>query len=76
LYFVTGLVGFVIGFIVWFMLSYLLARSIMWIEARHPQLVGSKGMRVSEIIVCGVIVLGCLALAFWIARALWLEIKH
>lgn|GEM_PF-1105826 len=76
LYFVTAIAGFVIGFIVWFMLSYVLARSIMWIEARHPQLVGSKGMRVSEIIACGVIVLGCLALAFWIARLLWLEMKH
>ncbi len=76
MYFVAALIGFLGGFIVWFIVSYALARSIMWIEARNPQLVGSKGMRAGEIIACGLIVLGCIALAFWIALVLWLEMKR
>jgi hypothetical protein len=76
LYFVAALIGFVIGVIAWFIISYVLARSILWIETRRPHLVGSKAMRTGEIIACSVIVLGCLALAFWIALVVWLEMKR
>jgi len=46
-----------------------------WIEDRRPELVGSKGLRVGEAVACGALVLATFALAFWIIRLLWVQVR-
>jgi hypothetical protein len=68
LYFVVGLAALAMGFMMWFITSPWVAASILWAENHYPQLVGTKSMKVSEMIICGLQVFGCFALAIWIAR--------
>jgi hypothetical protein len=68
LYVIAGLVGLAVCVIVWYITSRWIVSSIFWIEHRYPQVIGTKAIRVSEVIVCGLQVLGSFALAFWIAR--------
>jgi hypothetical protein len=75
LYFLAIIVGVTTAVIVWFLASHWIATSMAWVEDHRPQLVGSKTLRVGEVIVCGALVLASFALAFWIARLLWLQIK-
>lgn len=67
--------GLTIGITVWFLASHLIASSITRVEDRHPELVGSKQLRVGEAVACGALVLSTFALAFWIIRALWVQIR-
>ena len=67
MYFVIGIITLAIGFCLWFVTSPFVASFILWAESRYPQLVESKSMKASEIILCGLQVLGCFALALWIA---------
>ena len=69
-YVIAGIVAVLVCFVLWFIASRWLAASILWTESRYPHLAGSRGLRVGEIIACGLLVLACLALAFWVARLL------
>jgi hypothetical protein len=69
-YVVAGIVGVFIAFMLWFIAARWIAASILWAESRYPHLVGSKGLRVGEIIACTALVIACFTLAFWIARML------
>ena len=66
----AGLAGFAVGFIVWYITSRWIASSIFWVEHRYPQMIGTKAIKVSEVIACGLQVFASMALAFWIARLL------
>jgi hypothetical protein len=67
LYFVIGVITLALGFCLWFVTSPFVASFILWAESRYPQLVESKGMKASEIVLCGLQVLACFVLALWIA---------
>ncbi len=56
------------AFVSWMVTSHAVAASIIWAEARYPRLAGTKGMRAGEAALCGLVVLLCFALAFWIAQ--------
>jgi uncharacterized membrane protein YecN with MAPEG domain len=75
LYFLAGIVGLTVGFIVWLIASHRIATMITRVEEGHPELAGSKRLRVSEAVACGVLFLSCLALAFWTAWLIWLQMK-
>jgi hypothetical protein len=64
---ITGLVGIVVGVIIWYITSRWVAASIFWVEHRYPQMIGTRALRVSEAVVCGLQVFASLALAFWLA---------
>ncbi|MFY9556678.1 MAG: hypothetical protein WAV47_18350 [Blastocatellia bacterium] len=72
--FLASVAGLTIGTIVWFIASHWIAVSIDTVEARHPELVGSKQLRLGEAFVCGGLFLACVGLAFWIMRILWGQI--
>jgi hypothetical protein len=75
LYILAIIAGLTIGITIWFLASHWIASSITWIEDRHPELAGSKQLRVGEAIACGALVVATFALAFWIIRLLWLQIR-
>jgi ABC-type phosphate transport system permease subunit len=75
LYFLAAIPALIIGIIVWFLASHWIAASIEWVENRRPDLVGSKQLRVGEAVICGGLVLATFALAFWIMRLLWTQMK-
>jgi hypothetical protein len=66
LHFIGAGLGLFAGLIMWFTGSHWLASSILWAEDRYPKLIGSKGLRVYEVIICGLLVLGCFAIAAWV----------
>ena len=65
---ITALVGLAMGVVLWYITSRWIASTIFWVEHRYPQLIGTRAIKVSEIFVCGLQVLACLSLAFWLAR--------
>ena len=69
-YVIAVILGLFIAFILWFVMARWIAASIVWVESRYPHLIGSRGMRVSEVVACGLLVLACFAIAFWIAQLL------
>ena len=75
LYVLAIIVGLTIGITVWFLASHWIASSITWVEDRRPELVGSKQLRVGEAVACGALVLATFALAIWITRMLWIQIR-
>jgi len=75
LYFLATIAGLTIAVIVWFLVSHWIETSIEWIEDHRPELVGSKRLRLGEVIACSALVLASFALAFWITRLLWLQMK-
>lgn len=70
---VAGIAGLTVGFIVWVTASHWIAASMAWVEDRQPELAGSRPLRVAEAFVCGLLFVGCLGLAFWIARMIWIQ---
>jgi hypothetical protein len=70
---VGGIAGLTVGFIVWLTASHFIATSMAWVEDRQPELVGSRKLRIAEAFVCGALFVGCLGLAFWIARMIWTQ---
>ena len=70
---VAVIVGLLAGLIAWCGASYFVVHSVVWIESRRPELVGSKALRAFEVAVCSGLVLACFALGFWVARLLWME---
>lgn len=76
MYILAGIAGLIAGTIVWFIASHWIASSITWVEDRRPVLVGSKRLRFGEAIACLALFLACFALAFWIMRLLWVQIKQ
>ena len=75
MYFLAVIAGLTVGIIVWFFASHWIASSITWVEDRRPEMVGSKQLRIGEAVACGALVLACVALAFWIARLLWVQAR-
>ncbi|HKY04961.1 MAG TPA: hypothetical protein VJQ56_08725 [Blastocatellia bacterium] len=69
-YVIAVILGLFIAFILWFVMARWIAASIVWVESRYPHLLGSRGMRVSEAVACGLLVIACFAIAFWIAQLL------
>jgi len=68
-----GIAGLTVGFIVWLTASHWIAASMAWAEDRQPYLIGSTRLRIAEAFVCGLLFVGCLGLAFWIARMIWTQ---
>ena len=66
MYFVIGIITLAISICLWFVSSPLVASFVLWAESRYPQMVESKSMKASEIILCGLQVLACFALALWV----------
>ena len=64
---IAALVGFALGVIFWYITARWIALTIFWVEHRYPQVIGTRAIKISEVLVCGLQVLACLALAFWIA---------
>jgi len=75
LFLLGGIIGLTVGFVVWLVASHWVAVYIAGVEDRQPALVGSKQLRVMEAVICGALFLACLALAFWIARLVWVQAK-
>ncbi len=75
MYFLAVIVALAIGVVVWLLASHWIATYIAWVEDRRPALVGSKQLRAIEAVACGALFLVCLALASWIARLIWIQIK-
>ena len=75
MYLLAGIAGLAVGFVVWLFASHGIAASIAWMEDRRPKLVGSRQLRAAEAVVCGVLFLGCLALAFWLAWLIGTQTK-
>ena len=67
MYIIAALIGIAIGVIFWAITSPWVVLTIFWVEQRYPQVVGTRAIRVSEVVVCGLQVFTCLGLAFWIA---------
>jgi hypothetical protein len=63
LHFIGASLGLFAGLIMWFTASHWLASSVLWAENRFPRLIGSKRLRVYEIVICGLLVLACFAIA-------------
>lgn len=71
----AGIAGLTAGVIAWLLASHWIAASIAWAEDRRPALVGSRQLRAAEAVACGALFLACLALAGWLAWAIWIQIK-
>ena len=69
MHFIAASLGLILGMTVWFVASHLLASSIIWVENRYPKMEGSKSMRAYETVICGLLVLGCFAIAIWVLRS-------
>lgn len=65
---IAGLIGLVAGVIIWYITSRWIVASIFWVEHRYPQMIGTRAIRISEAVVCGLQVIASLALGFWLAR--------
>jgi hypothetical protein len=70
LYFIAIASGFAVGLVVWVVASHGIAASITRAEARQPHLFGTRRLRAGEAIACGLLLVACLALAYWIAWAM------
>jgi len=70
LFFLSLLVGLIIAIAVWFAASALIAYAIIQAEQKFPRMAESKITIAGEVVACLTLVLGCLGLAFWIAKAL------
>ena len=64
---IAALIGIAIGFIFWVITSPWVVLTIFWVEQHYPQVVGTRAIRISEAVVCGLQVFACMGLAFWIA---------
>lgn len=69
-YVIAAILGLLIAFALWFIMARWIAASLLWFESRYPNLIGSRGVRMSEIVACSVLVIACFAIAFWVARLL------
>jgi hypothetical protein len=67
LHIIAALIGIAIGVIFWVITSPWVVLTIFWVEQRYPQVVGTRAIRISEAVVCGLQVFACLGSAFWIA---------
>lgn len=69
------LCGFGIGIVAWFLMSHWVALWLNHVEDDNPKMVQSRTLRVYEFLACGVVFVGCLALALWLSRLFWLQWK-
>jgi len=67
LHIIAALIGIAIGVIFWIITSPWVVMTIFWVEQHYPQVVGTRAIRISEAVVCGLQVFSCMGLAFWIA---------
>ena len=75
MYLLAAIAGLTVGVIAWLIASHWIALSIAWAEDRRPELIGSRQLRAAEALACGALFLACLALAFWLAWLIWLQVK-
>lgn len=68
MYVLAILTGLAIAMVSWYITSRWVASSILWIEHHYPQMIGTKAIKTSEVIICGLQVLACFALAIWVGR--------
>lgn len=75
MYLLAAITGLTVGVIAWLIASHWIAVSIARAEDRHPELIGSRQLRAAEAVACGALFLACLALAFWLAWRIWIQIR-
>jgi len=75
MYLLAVITGLTAGVSAWLIASHWIAVSIARVEDRRPALVGSRQLRAAEAVACGALLLACLALAFWLTRFIWVQIK-
>lgn len=75
MYLLAAIAGLTAGVIAWLIASHWIAVSIAWAEDRRPEMIGSRQLRAAEALACGALFLACLALAFWLARVIWIQTK-
>lgn len=75
MYLLAAIAGLAAGVIAWLIASHWIAVSIAWAEDRRPEMIGSRQLRAAEALACGALFLACLALAFWLARVIWIQTK-
>ncbi len=76
MYFIAAITGLFAGAFVWYVLTYFVVHSILWAEARNPQLVGSKSIRVGQFLACVTIFILCVSAAIWVGHLLWIQAKQ
>lgn len=59
--------------LVWYIASSWIATSLEWTETHHPELGGTRRLRIAEGVACGALLLVCVTLAAWIA---WLVLSQ
>jgi hypothetical protein len=72
----ASMIGLAIGILVWMLAIHFVAVWLNRIEDRNPALAGSQALKMYEIVACSVVFAGCLALALWLSRIVWLQINH
>jgi len=70
LFLLSLLIGLIIATLVWCAASTLIAYAIIHAEQKFPRMAESKVTIAGEVVACLTLVLACLGLAFWIAKAL------
>lgn len=75
MYLVPTVCGFAIGIAFWCGGSIWIATSLERVETRHPQLTGTRSLRIAEGVACGALFFACIALAFGVGRLIWLQMK-
>ena len=75
LYFVATVCGFSIGIAIWCGGSMWIASSLDRAEIHHPELIGTRKLRIAEGVACGALFFACVGLAVGLARLIWLQIK-
>lgn len=71
----AAITGLTAGVIAWLIGSHWIAVAIARVEDRRPDLIGSRQLRAAEAVACGVLFLACFALASWLGRVIWIQIK-
>ena len=75
MYFLAVITGLTAGVTAWLIASHWIAVSIAWAEDRRPEMIGSRQLRAAEAVACGALFVFCLAIAFWLARVIWIQTK-
>jgi hypothetical protein len=75
MYLLAVIAGLTAGVVAWLIASHWIAVSIARVEDRRPDLIGSRQLRAAEAAACATLFLVCLALASWLGRVIWIQLK-
>lgn len=75
MYLLPTICGFTIGIAFWCGGSIWIATSLERVETRHPELTGTRRLRVAEGVACGALFFACIAVALGVGRLVWLQMK-